>query len=377
MRVHPTVLRSANAKWHFPVAVLLLLGVIVSNLMRGSDSTADAASQLPMKQVVVVKANLERGQELSKDMFVLQNRPVATLPADHVTSWEEIQGKVPVGLVPAGFPLAKALLADPKSLEKEKPSQPAKQAENPAKNDPFAKRLKKIEKSTVAIGVNFGAAAPPRGARAALSLKSAKGRSALVAEEVWVEFSNNKFARLRVPPTTALFIEEAASLGTFSYFLISEEGASPFAGQAVKNIDELNERLGLVKRSSVQDSVRNTFKRSQQSSKLRPDSFSSYAWVTGSKGVRYSVGKDGRLFVITEDGQVNPLYNHRLGIAPNSEDAQSSPAPSYSAPAQSYSEPVYEESFVPESSYEESEPQTQQRRVESGLEPLFPLMGLR
>ncbi len=378
MRVHPTVLRSANAKWHFPVAVLLLLGVIVSNLMRGSDSTADAADRGSLKQVVVVAKALTKGQELKKEMFVLQNRPINTLPADHITGWEEIEGKVPLGVVPAGYPLAKALLADPKELDKDKPKvveAPKKEAE---KADPFTKRLKELSKTTVAVGVDFNSAAPPRGARAAISLKGAKGRTVLVADDAWVESSTKKFAQLRVPTSTALFIEEAKAFGRFSYFLINEEGQSPFEGQAVKNIDELKERLGLVKPASVQDTIRSTFNRTKKPRKLRADSFSSYAWVTGGSGVKYSVGKDGRLFVITQDGQVNPLYSHRLGIPTQTEDEEAGyEQPQSFMPMPSVPESVYE-SPVPDSDYSspESKAAPGPRRVESGLEPLFPLMGL-
>lgn len=198
----------------------------------------------------------------------------------------------------------------------------------------------------------------------------------LVADDAWVETSNKKFAQLRVPTSTALFIEEAKAFGRFSYFLVSEEGSSPFEGQAVKNIDELKERLGLVQRAAVADPNRNPLKQ-RKSKKLRADSFSSYAWITGGSGVKYSVGKDGRLFVITQDGQVNPLYNHRMGLPPENEDEAQSEYQQQDVPAPSASESFYE-TPVEESSYSAPAPNNKadSRRVESGLEPLFPLMGL-
>lgn len=369
MRVHPNTIGSSNTRWHFPVAVVLLLGVLITNVMRGSDNTADAALQMSMKPVVVVVTALERGKEITKEMLKRELRPASTLPADIVTEWSEIEGRVPVGLVPAGYPLAKALLVFPSEQVEQSST-----VQVPEVVDPFIEKLKKLEPSTVAISIPFNGPAPQRGARVALSLKGDQNRSALIADEVWVEKAMGVTARVRVKPTTALYLEEAKSLGTFSYFVLSEEGESPFKDQIVSNINTLKERFGLVEKDKPKQKVVAKQKKASKR-RIRPDSFSSYAWVTG-EGVKYSVGRGGKLFVITEDGSVAPLYSSYF---PKQENSNS--IVSWFNGDDEEEDAEEEVNHVPSargkigfSSGQVPNPNT---RVETGLEMFYPLAGVK
>ncbi|MCB0358848.1 MAG: SAF domain-containing protein [Bdellovibrionales bacterium] len=366
MRVHPTVLRTSNNRWQFPVAAVLLLGLIATTLMRGSGSNADATANLELRSVVVVQTPLEAGKPITKEMLVRQNRPLMTLPSDFVTDWAEIEGRVSVGPVPSGYPLAKSLLILPKDLKasQQQPTEP----KEPEKKSYFDEHFETIQKNTVAINIPFAAAAPPRVSRVALSLKGTTGPSVLIAEGVWVEATDRNSARLRVPSEAALFLEEAKGLGRFSYFVINEEGKSPFEGQSVSDLDELKIRMGLVTKKKKAE-VKPVAK--AESNRMRRRKFAGYAWVTG-QGQKFSIGSDGELFVITEDGRAAPLHGFAAMDEPESAKAEKQATPD---PKPFYS--MFEnEDESPETAVDDASPTNERRRVETGLEPFYPWAGV-
>ena len=323
VRVHPNQIKRSGSKWRLPVAVTLFLLVMGAIIMRHDGNRADASFQYTLKSVLVVKNSIPAGAQINTDYLVREKRPISTLPEDSITTLEEIQGKFALGPIPAGYPLSASLLVE--SFEDDESLQVTKE-------QLADKRLASISKDTVGISVNFESVAPSRGDRIALSIRGESGKSVLVADEVWVEESSQTWSRLRVTPATALFLEEAKEIGLFSYFVINEEGPNPFREKAIQDIRELKKQLSIIDDNDRQVA-------SSKPEEEKSVDFSGYAWVTG-KGVKYSVGENGKIYILGADGQAKPIH----GEAPAS---------------------VKEESQT-----------KKDKRVETGLEPLYPVAGV-
>ena len=315
MRVHPSIITNSSAKWYFPASVIVLLAILGMNIVRGPNKSATASMpDQASRQVIVAKVALLPGKKLSKEMLMIDTRPLSTLPGDVVTQWDEVSSQVPLGPIPAGYPLAKALFTDPKEFNKTQTSAPTQQQLAATANALAEARLSPVRERTVAVSLALKGARPEPGSRVALSLQGPKGNSALVCDEAWIELSDPKSTEIlvRVKPVMALFLEEIKSFGTFSYLVIADQGESPFAGQTLASVKELREKLipPTTQLSNPVVAMTNaTSKKSQKEEVLGPGSFTSYAWTNG-EAIKYSVDKDGRIFVIDERGLVIPLHGY-------------------------------------------------------------------
>ena len=295
MRVHPSILAPKSAsKWQFPLAFALLIFLLVINLTRGPQKPVEAA-QRPIErriEVVVAQASVEAGQPLEKASLVLEQRPVNTLPADAITNFEVLRNKVAAGPIPAGYPLAMALLADPvpviavdgKSLEDELPE------------DPTEMFLQEIERETVAVPVLFKSASPERGARIAITLSLGRSDSLIVIDECWVSKSSGRNATLRLDPQQALIMQDARGHGSFDFIELPPDGASPYEEKA---------KVGQAELTRIINSQNEGAEKARQLSKTddKPkESFTGYAWVAG-EGIRFGLDSGGRLHVVDQSGK--------------------------------------------------------------------------
>ena len=285
MRVHPSGVSSSINKWQFPIAVgllLLLLGVV---MFRGPKERVVATQAAPSEKkvsVVVARSKIETGQALDKADVVLQERPISTLPADAISSLDALKSKVAAGPIPAGYPLALALLADPVVVL---PVQESK-VKDLIPESPIDTLLREIESETVALPTSFNAAAPARGARLAVTIANTRGESIVLAEDCWVASSNGRDAVLRVEPARALFMQSAKGFGAFGFIELPTDGPSPYAGKAVSGMEELKQRL---EGKPVTDT---SVAKKSDAPKMR-----GYAWVSG-EGRRYGIDQNGEIKVV-------------------------------------------------------------------------------
>ncbi|MBX7136520.1 MAG: hypothetical protein K1X83_00955 [Oligoflexia bacterium] len=257
--------------------VVLLLAMMA---FRGTSHHLPAEDQATQStEVVVAKGKIEPGQPLEKAPVALERRPVNTLPADAITSLESLKNKIAAGPIPAGYPLALALLADPVVV----PAVTEKVDEAPPE-DPIETLFREIESETVSVPLTFSSNPPKRGARMAVTLSNTRGETIIVVEESWVASSSGREAVLRLDPTKALLLQSARSLGNFGFIEIPVDGPSPYAGKAVNSIEELKERLaGRVVEASAEK---------KPTTKMK-----GYAWISG-EGLKYGIDQDGQIKVM-------------------------------------------------------------------------------
>ena len=356
MRVHSTEEKKSGGNRYTPVIVFLLVAILATNLFRGGESKPDASAavDVPKKTVLVAKTLLKAGEAVAKEAVADESRPLSTLPADAVVKLEELQGKVPVGPIPAGYPLAKALFVDQKVAAAAKGGENAIPTEN-------IEMLERIRAETVALSITFTSPAPKKGTRIALSIQGKKGKPALVADEAWVDTNSGNSAQVRVRPEIALFLEEVKPLGTFSYFDIGIDGSSPYKGTAIHDMALLRERLQLVEERAP-TSVRVTSTASPE--QKHSISFTSFAW-SRDKRIKYGIDAQGKMYVIEKNGSAVPLHQYNMELEPDSEAAPVIPEQS--------AEPVQDVSVEIDSGYQESSA-APSREVKSGLERLAPLV---
>lgn len=241
-----------------------------------------AAPQEKRINVVVAKGKIESGQPLEKANVALEERPLSTLPADAIQSLDALKNKVAAGPIPAGYPLALALLADPVVVVPVKEEN--KTQGEPA--DPIDLLFKEIASETVALPLTFSSKPPQRGSRIAVILSSLRGESIVVVEECWVaELSNERQAVVRLDPIKALFLKSAAGLGEFGFIELPVDGPSPYLGKAVNNIEDLKLRLA-GKPANPQTKAEPKEKRMK-----------GYAWISG-EGRRYGISSDDEIVVM-------------------------------------------------------------------------------
>ncbi|MCC6219889.1 MAG: hypothetical protein IT291_01470 [Deltaproteobacteria bacterium] len=342
MRVHPAIVNTTYSRWHFPIAIFVLLILLASNFLqdRSSSEQSSASAAVPTREVIVAIDSLEAGAAISEDSLAIEARPINTLPSDVVSDYREVFGKMAIGPIPAGYPLAKALLTDYRTRDDSEPQDPLENA--------IELKLESIRMATVALGVQFNTLAPARGARIAIAIQNSSGQSALVADEAWVEKSNGNFSQIRLSPPAALFLQEIRAMGQFSYFELAENGPSPFSGRVVSNVHDLQAKLGV--RSAAGNKTATRYVGLEKVQQRRPGSFSSYAWVTG-QGVKYSIDEDGKIYVINPNGQVSPLYDYAMQEPTNS-----------SGSANDTNDTTTNDG--------------DRRNARTGLEPLYPFMGV-
>ena len=294
MRVHPTVLAPKVSKWHLPVAFGVLIFLLGLNLFRGP-SRAAVAVQAPVEkrlEVLVAKEFIDAGQPFEKAAIVFEQRPVTTLPADVVTSMDVLKQKVAAGPIPAGYPLAKSLIAD---------AVPVVQTvgkENLAVEgeDPIESILKEIEAETVAVQVNFENVGPPRGTRIAVMANrrgSGDGNPLIVVEDCWVAKTADRVSTLRVDSSRALILTTAMSAAELSYIEIPREGGSPFLNQGIRTVAELQDALGIRAKQRQMDEIR---------SKAKAGKMRNLAWIPGT-GMRYGIDDSGEIMVLDQNGE--------------------------------------------------------------------------
>lgn len=300
MRFHPSHLGPLSNRWQFLAVFALLASLLLVELSKSrvEPEPAAAAIETPMRRVLVAKAPLEAGKPVSAEHVALEDRPIGTLPADAVDKLEELEGHVAIGPIPASYPLARSLF-----------SKPAEPVEAPKPADPVEERLKLIRRETVGFHINFSSPPPPPGTRIAIMLQGSKGGSVLVADEAWIDETDKKSgARILLRPDTALFFQEAQRLGTFSFLVVPDEGASPFAGKAIGDLELLKAELQKLG-GTAEEKPPVVVERNAP-----PPRPSGYAWVPG-ESVRYSVGKDGTISVLDRSGAAFPLRDGSTGGA--------------------------------------------------------------
>ncbi len=290
MRVHPGFLAPKRARWQYPAAFALLLFLLVMNILRGPKEAVVAKEMPPVKvnEVIVAKSAFSAGEPLSRDKLVIERRSVNSLPVDAIGSFAEIEGMVAAGPIPAGYPLAKVLVGKPVPIAPV--SDDAASIDKAL--DPVEALIQSIIPETVALPVNFAGIAPKRGSRVALAISNHTGDTVLILDAAWVSDSSGSSATLRVPPAKALYVQSVMRLGNLTYIEIPTEGASPYSGHAVENMNDLQVALGLIdgpKKSVVVSSDGETV-------------FRSYAWVKGTS-MRYGIDDRGLIYVVDDQGR--------------------------------------------------------------------------
>ncbi|MCB0309740.1 MAG: SAF domain-containing protein [Bdellovibrionales bacterium] len=285
MRVHPSALSSSLNKWQFPAVLGFLFVLLLIIIFRGPKETVEAAPAPTEKliDVLVAYQKIEAGQPFESADIRLDKRPINTLPADAISSFEDIKGKQAAGPIPKGYPLAVALLAEPVPLLNVEQEAPPEVFEE----DPIDTLLKEIESETVALPLVFASIPPPRGSRMAITLANNRGETIIVAEECWVSSVSGREAVLRLDPARALLMQSAKSYGAFGFIELPIDGPSPYAGSAVNNLEELKTRLQGNEPNVAKDS----------SASGEGSGMKGYAWVTG-EGRRYGIDKNGQIRLV-------------------------------------------------------------------------------
>lgn len=145
--------------------------------------------------------------------------------------------------------------------------------------------LHSIERSTVAVPIDFETLAPPRGARIALTLTTESGESVVIVDEAWVSKSVGREVVLRLHSEQALVLQAARAFGPFNFIEIPLEGRSPYSGKAVADSEQLARLMGMEKASSMKPAVQRKQK--------------GYAWISG----------ESRGFGLEDSGKIKPLGN--------------------------------------------------------------------
>ncbi|MDZ4786659.1 MAG: hypothetical protein SGJ02_11355 [bacterium] len=290
MRVHPGFFAPKSRKWQFPAAFALLIFLLAMNVFRGPKEfvvAKEISAPQKLQDVLIVKSAFAAGEPLDKSKIVIEKRAVNSLPVDAVSTFNDIEGMVAAGPIPAGYPLAKVLIAKPV------PMIPiSAEADRLNKElDPIDVMLQEIMHDTVALPVMFSGAAPKKGERIALALHNMKGDTVLILDSAWVSDSGGSEATIRVPPDRAVYIQSAIRYGSLSHIGISTEGSSPYTGHTVDNLSDLQVSLGLA-----------TSSKSTQGSKVGPRTFRSYVWVKGTSE-RFGLDDNGALYLVDENGR--------------------------------------------------------------------------
>jgi hypothetical protein len=289
MRVHPSIISPRASKWQLGAGVLVVLVIFCVAFFRSpSEKVIIKEGSAQLKEVVVARQAIDTGQPFDKAKLALEQRPVYTLPSDAITSLDLVKNKVAAGPIPAGYPLALALLAEPVPVLA--PSDPT--ALSPSE-DPIDSMLHEIEKDTVAVQVRFNnQVAPKRGARITILAARSMGDPIVVVEECWVASSEGTTATIRVEPSRALLIRSFSNNESFGFIQLSPSGENPYKGKGVKDKDELD-RILSAKGGKIVESVKTENRR-----------LKGYAWVPG-EGIRYGLGDDGQIQVL-ESGASGP-----------------------------------------------------------------------
>jgi hypothetical protein len=293
MRVHPTAL-SSNGRWQVPLVLLLAALTVVASLTSPREPSADAThdEHIPQKAAIVVKISLPAGKEITKEDLRIEQRPIYTLPADAVAEISEALGKTTAGPIPAGYPLARTLLLNKEDIKEEtKTDSPPASAEAP---------LAQIPSEMVPFLAAFTTPVPDPGSRIALCIQGTRRSFVLVAEEAWVEEASSNVARLRVHPGSPLFLEQTKIFGDFSYLIIPKDGPSPFAGQAINNISDLELKL------KQEPQIPRQSGRAATEGQALPANYASFAWITGSS-MTYGINADGQIALSSKNGKATLL----------------------------------------------------------------------
>ncbi|MBX7143560.1 MAG: SAF domain-containing protein [Oligoflexia bacterium] len=284
MRVHPSILGSGGKRWQYPAVVALLLFLLLVNVVRGPKEVVVAAAPTPVEkrlEVLIAREAIQPGQPLDKANVVLETRPAYTLTKDAVTNFDALKNKVAAGPIPAGYPIAVSLLADPVAVVPVSDRKGQKDVD-----DPVETLLKEIEQETVAVPITFASTPPGRGARIALTLNNPHGDPVVVIEDCWVSKANGREAVLRLEPQQALLLQSAKSYGNFNFIEIPTEGQSPYAGKGVGSKDQLTRML------EGESKVVTNAQAKPEARKMK-----GYAWVTG-EGIRYGLDDEGSIKVV-------------------------------------------------------------------------------
>ncbi len=284
MRVHPTSVSSSWSKWQFPIGAGVLAILLLAVIFRGP-SRQVAAAPVPVEkriQVAIAHSKIETGQPLEKADIRLEERPISTLPADVITSLDALKNKVAAGPIPAGYPLAVALLASPIVVVPQ-------DSISDSPEDPVETLLKEIEPETVAVPVDFNTIPPGRGRRIAVAFLQQGKSPIMLAEEAWIVGVTGREATVRVEPSRALILQVAKGAGKFSFIELPMDGASPFVGQAVKSLEDFQ--------ALVSGDAKDARRAAANEKPAKGARSKGYAWVTG-EGRRYALDENGEISIV-------------------------------------------------------------------------------
>jgi len=302
MRIHPSAVRAKKFNWQIYITtislVLLLtfnLPTVISPAPQPKIEAKKVEQKVFTKTVVLTKKSLPANTRIEKEFLVLEERPESTLSDDAIDSIDEIVGKVSVGPLPANYPLSRSLLTEPAPLI----------AKNPDAELTVRTSIQSSRQDTVSVAIPFGNIVPKVGQRIALNLKGHNGGSALIADEALVEDVRERTAFVRVDPRTALYLEDAKTLGKMSFLVISNFGESPYKSEVVSDYEQLQQKLSLKIHENSESA------KQHDSETKSTDEVRSFAWSPDGD-YYYGISKSGKIKEIKGTRIKNALRAFRL-----------------------------------------------------------------
>ena len=107
MRVTPKLLRVTKSYW---LLLLLLIGAVLSLARPAANSSPSSA----LRPVVIAHADLLPGEVIDLSDLEIVFRPLTEVPQNAFQHLAELQGKVSVGRLNAGYPLSPYVVAEEK-----------------------------------------------------------------------------------------------------------------------------------------------------------------------------------------------------------------------------------------------------------------------
>lgn len=232
MRIHPSSVESPNAKWHIPVAGGLVFLLLLTWLFPRAQEVPPPPPPVPKRAVLVVKTLLTKLQPITQEAVQVEERPVSDLPADALTSFDEVKGRVPEVDLSVGFFVSQSFLLDPATLVKEEPKEVV-----PV--DDCEQKLTQLRNTgLINVPITFTTSTPKRCTRVAVNVANQTGTSMLLVDEGHIEESSGTTGKILVRTEGATALSAAMNKrGALSYFEIS--GKNPYAGQPLPTAPEV------------------------------------------------------------------------------------------------------------------------------------------
>lgn len=293
MRIHPSSVESPNAKWHIPVAGGLVFLLLLTWLFPRTPEAPPPPPPVPKRAVLVVKTPLTKLQPIPQEAVQVEERPVSDLPADALTSFDEIKGRVPEVELSVGFFVSQSFLLDPATLVKEEPKEV-----KPV--DDCEQKLTQLRNTgLINVPITFTSSTPKRCTRVAVQVSNQSGTSMLLVDEGYIEESSGTTGKILVRAEGATALSAAMNKrGALSYFEIS--GKNPYSGQPMPTAPEV---IAFLEPPSV-DTGTNTILSQPTANPIDdPETFCSGLARSGDE--IFCTGKDGHTYLYDpESGQL-------------------------------------------------------------------------